>query len=229
MTVDVEPHYGMGIPRDPYSHLNSHFKAFLEIVRQHGIPTILFICGAVAKKFAGLLFDYVDYVDIGIHTHPSLHQRNGKLNEYSFEEQLDMIKKDRELILSSLGVEPKCFRAGEFCANQQTLLALKRLNIGVDSSIYVPYVFKFKNLKEKSWRPFIQEGILRIPVLTYDDRIFETTFFLKRVFIETFDDIKISCILFHSWYHNITKVVSLLKDNYLVNLDYVIDIFSKKE
>ena len=225
LTVDVEPYYTTGTS-DPYYHLRNDFKRFLDLLKRNDVAATLFICGVVARDIQDMLSDFVDYFDIGVHTHPEFHPeyRDGiaKLKMYNVEEQFQMIKRDYDMIHQNLGVRPNVFRAGKLAADRNTLQLLKNIDINMDSSLLIPYIFRLQAIKHKPWRVHLQDGVTRIPILAADSRVLEASFKLKNVFIKLLDNGAPVCIMFHSWWlkgYNLAKVERLFSKNRYCNLN----------
>jgi peptidoglycan/xylan/chitin deacetylase (PgdA/CDA1 family) len=206
LTFDVEPDYTTG-DIDPYRHLSQFFKEIIPVLMKKEVPAVLFITNEVVKRFTEDVLRCADFFEIGIHTHPRSHDefyQSDKLSHYPYEVQYKMIKKDYDIISIFTGKKPELFRAGKFAANEGTLRVLRDIGIRIDSSLTVPYVFRFSSLKYRPWRAFEQDGLLRIPVLAVDHRVFDWSFKLKYEWIK-FIDVKVAycCVCLHSWY--ITK------------------------
>jgi peptidoglycan/xylan/chitin deacetylase (PgdA/CDA1 family) len=201
LTFDVEPDYTTG-DADPYRHLSKFFKNVMPTLIKKEIPAILFITNIVVKQFTEDILQFTDF-EIGVHTHPNYHEeynKNNKLSRYPYEVQYKMIKKDYDLILTHTGKKPKLFRAGKFAANEDTLRVLRDIGIGIDSSLTVPYVFRFKALSKRPWRAFKEYNLIRIPVLAVDMRAFDLYFNLKNIWIDILDGEATCCICLHSWF-----------------------------
>lgn len=229
LTIDVEPY--LHDSANPYSHLDITFRNFLEFVKKRRVPCVLFITGDVAENCNEMLTPYLDYVEIGVHTHPGLQgYPTDKLRQYSLQEQLNMIKKDKESISKFLGIEVRSFRAGKLAANDITLSALRSLNLVIDSSILVPYVFRLRSLSNKPWRPFVQNGLIRIPVLLHDERCVSLSYKLMRRWIDLLEMGKgAGCLLLHSWFPDILRFVSSVDNQSFVNMDYFLDLYRPYE
>jgi hypothetical protein len=213
LTVDVEPDYTTGTV-NPYDHLSTYFRRFLFFIKEEELPAVLFICGVIAHNFRDMLQEYIDLFDVGVHTHPEYHPqyKDGlkRLNMYSPEEQFQMIKRDYDIIYKSLGVRPIAFRAGKLAADDTTISLLKYLEIKIDSSLLVPYIFRLDAIKHKPWRIREQNGVIRIPIIAADNRIIEESFRIKANFINLLDRAAVCCIMFHSWWVNESKLTSAM-------------------
>jgi peptidoglycan/xylan/chitin deacetylase (PgdA/CDA1 family) len=203
LTFDVEPDYTTG-DADPYRHLNQFFKDVVPVLIKKEVPAVLFITNEVVKRFTEDVLRCVDFFEIGVHTHPRLHDefnQTDKLSHYPYEVQHKMIKRDYDIISTFMGIKPKLFRAGKLAANEDTLRVLRDIGIGIDSSLTVPYFFRFSTLSDRPWRAFVHDGLLRIPVLAVDYRVFDWSFKLKNLWINLIDSKEATCcVCFHSWY-----------------------------
>jgi peptidoglycan/xylan/chitin deacetylase (PgdA/CDA1 family) len=200
LTFDVEPSHTMG-DIDPYRHLNIFFRNVVPTLVKKEVPAVLFVTNEVLKRFTEDILGCTDFFEIGIHTHPYFHgEYNGKLSKFPYEVQYRMIKRDYDLIATLIGKKPKLFRAGNFAANKDTLQVLRELGIPIDSSLTVPYVFRYRALSERPWRAFKEDGLVRIPVLAVDRRVFDLSFKLKNIWIGMLDGRTTCCICLHSWF-----------------------------
>lgn len=234
LTLDVEPDYSTRAA-DPYLHLTVFSKAMRKLVKEE-IPVIMFVCGVIAEKYSELLLDCIDKVEIGVHTHPILHVEkhvrkiniaSDKLKDYAFNEQVELIRSDLESITTNFGVRPRCFRAGKLAANDATLDAIKALEINVDSSLYIPYIFKPKAILRKPWTPFTYKGLVRIPVMSYDNELVKPIFRIKRLVASFSSPNSVGCLLLHSWAPSIEKIIDKLLPNNFVSLDEVLQKYGK--
>jgi hypothetical protein len=160
-----------------------------------------------------LLQKYIDSFEVGVHTHPEYHpEYKGvkRLNMYSPEEQFQMIKRDYDMIYKNLGIKPIAFRAGKLATDDTTISVLKHLEIKIDSSLLVPYIFSLEAIKHKPWRIREQNGVMRIPIIAADNRIIEGSFRIKANFIKFLDRTAVCCIMFHSWWINKSKLMSAM-------------------
>jgi peptidoglycan/xylan/chitin deacetylase (PgdA/CDA1 family) len=202
LTFDVEPDYTTG-DTDPCRHLNQFFRYIVPLLIKQEVPAVLFVTSGVAKRFAEYILRCTNFFEIGIHTHPNFHEeynKNNKLSKYPYEVQYKMIKKDYDLISTLTGKNPKLFRAGKFAANEDTLRVLRDIGIQIDSSLTVPYVFRFRALSKRPWRVFKEDNLIRIPVLAVDMRAFDILFRLKNIWIDILDGEATCCICLHSWF-----------------------------
>ena len=91
------------------------------------------------EKYASLC-KYLDESGHGVssHTHPDYAYDINRINmhEYSFEEQVRIISDGKGRIKKWIGKYPIAHRAGNYGANNNTLMALKGNNILIDSSYY---------------------------------------------------------------------------------------------
>jgi peptidoglycan/xylan/chitin deacetylase (PgdA/CDA1 family) len=203
LTIDVEPDYTTG-GSDPYRHLNIFFREIVPKLIKNEVPAILFVTDEVVKHFTEDSLKCADFFEIGVHTHPNFHEEynnyGNKLSNYPYEAQYKMVKRDYDLIATLIGKKPKLFRAGKFAANKDTLRVLRELSIPIDSSLTVPYVFRYRALSERPWRAFKEDGLIRIPVLAVDMRAFDLSFKLKNIWIGMLDGGTTCCICLHSWF-----------------------------
>lgn len=76
--------------------------------------------------------------DLQLHTHPfeMFDCRRYGMREYNLEEQIEIIKRGKDLFYEWFATQPVAHRAGDWAANYDTLKALKANNIFVDSSVF---------------------------------------------------------------------------------------------
>lgn len=156
ITLDVERNWH-GFHKDTYKSLpyenpasytmiGRSIPVLLDAAEKFDVYYTLFITGEVAvankRMLSGLS---ILGHEVGVHTHPYAHPSIFKgmdpndgffdqLPMYSLQEQLEMIKKDKEMIQKHLGVNPTSFRAGRNAFDARTIHALQRLSFQVDSS-----------------------------------------------------------------------------------------------
>ena len=125
--------------------------------------------------------------DIQLHTHPFWCYGRTHMWEYSAEEQTKIIDDGRQLLKDWLGRYPIAHRSGAYGINRDTLQALRRNNINIDSSMF----HKRPNCKVTWSRNQIAEkdGLLEIPVTGFykqkylDFRLFKIKY--RKRFIKT--------------------------------------------
>jgi len=118
---------------------------------------------------------------VQLHTHPSYAYDINRINmhEYSLDEQIRIIGEGKERIIKWIGKAPIAHRAGNYGANNDTLLALKANKIPIDSSFY----FGHPNCKMRLATvndPIYFEQILEIPVSV--DVQFKNLFYFFQIF-----------------------------------------------
>jgi hypothetical protein len=203
LTFNVEPDYTTG-DTAPYRHLNQFLKDVVSVLIKKEVPAVLFITNEVVKLFTKDVLRCVDFFEIGVHTHPRLHDefsQTDKLFHYPNEVQYKIIKRDYDIISTFMGIKPKLFNACKFAANEDTLHVLRDIGIQINRSLIVPYVFRFSTLSDGPLRAFVHDGLLRIPVLAVDHFVFNCSFKLKNLWINLIDSKEATCcVCFHSWY-----------------------------
>ncbi len=115
--------------------------------------------------------------DIQLHMHPAwLSFRDGRrwsdqMFNYTLEKQVELIRLGCDLLAKN-GAEVKAFRAGNFGANNETYLALQKLNIPLASnynSSYSPNDCRVLLPREQN-DIFLQHGIVEIPLTNFQIR-----------------------------------------------------------
>ena len=76
--------------------------------------------------------------DLELHTHPNgmFDPQRESMQEYSLSEQIEIIKRGKELFREWFGQDPVAHRAGDWGANEDTLKALIENGIALDSSMF---------------------------------------------------------------------------------------------
>lgn len=147
LTFDVEAHRGMN-PVESFiwgKALDGNeygLKLIIETLNQYNLKCIFFVDFAEVYDYGFKKIEQVvKYImnnghDVGLHLHPDHFGDKERtfLWEYTYEEQLDMISKCKEIYSRMTGTEPLCFRAGKFGANDDTIRVLETLQISYDFS-----------------------------------------------------------------------------------------------
>jgi len=168
--------------------------ALLDLAKRYGAKVTFAVCPEAALHFPGGRGH-----EVGLHVHPGQEEfrdksftwvvgdeylkRNCKqstnssaLVDYSFEEQLGMLRAGKEYLREKLGIDPKVFVAGRFSLNNNTVRALVREGFTHDASgvpglrtsyldwsllprMAVPYHPSEKSYQEKGQLP-----LLMVPV-----------------------------------------------------------------
>jgi hypothetical protein len=108
--------------------------------------------------------------DLELHTHPNgiFDSKREGMAEYALNEQIDIIRKGKEIFRQWFGREPLAHRAGDWAANSDTLKALKDNEIACDLSHF--YGWKHCPLNELSLTknsPVEYDGVLEIPATVF--------------------------------------------------------------
>lgn len=162
----------------------------LRILNEHGLRGTFFVEPLFACRF-GLdrLREIVDLVvsagqDVQLHLHPEwadearppllggVSSKRPDLSQYSFEEQMTLIARGKEL-LERAGAPPcRAFRAGNYGCNRDTLKALSQNGISFDTSVNASRASSAPDLAriERSQRIARLEGIVEYPVSVFLDR-----------------------------------------------------------
>ncbi|MBU1043910.1 MAG: hypothetical protein KJ915_05875 [Candidatus Omnitrophica bacterium] len=174
ITIDTEfsSHKdGMGI----FGNIAGKFYGiplFMQLARKYNIKFTFFVDvygvrEIFKKEFIKICNELiVEGHELQLHTHPDgLFDKNrGKLCLYSLAEQIQIIKKGKELFESWFRISPLAHRAGDWGANNDTLIALLKNGIRLDSSMFAGY--KYCELSRNS--SLVQsKGIIELPPSTY--------------------------------------------------------------
>jgi len=108
--------------------------------------------------------------DLQLHTHPDgLYDKNrGYMARYALKEQIDIIKKGKEIFKDWLGIEPIAHRAGDWGANYDTLEALRQNDIKIDCSMFLDWALCGLNepILTKN-KPLLFNDILELPATCF--------------------------------------------------------------
>lgn len=180
ITFDVERDWYrvLGTSYDNYKQkgfkmLEYAMPKLLEISEEYSVPYTLFICGEVAQNVPHLFEGLEKNHSIGVHTHPFSHEDIFKgsgpndhdedlLRLYSYEEQKEMISRDKNAIMDYIGVDSNVFRAGKHGADQTTFEVLEKLKFRVDATVNNGYQLV-------GWKPYLHPNSTLIEVPTYCD------------------------------------------------------------
>lgn len=74
--------------------------------------------------------------EVGLHTHPetAFDPKRTEMYQYTLDEQTEIVRDGARLILAWTGVPVASHRAGDYSANEDTLIALERNGVPLDSS-----------------------------------------------------------------------------------------------
>jgi len=143
----------------------------IEIAEKYGYKCEFFVDVYEYKKFGENKFEelcqYISERNHGVqlHTHPSYMYDKNRINmyEYSLKEQIKIIKEGKELIKKWIDKYPIAHRAGNYGADDNTLIALKENGIFIDSSFF----YRHPNCKIKSPTintPILYKDVLEFPI-----------------------------------------------------------------
>ena len=156
----------------------------LKILQEHGLRATFFVEPLFATRFGlaplqeivGLIKDYDQDVQLHMHTEwvdeattPILANSATKrqhIKQYSLEEQCVLVEAGLELLKQAGCEDVKAFRAGSFGANMDTLEALRRNNILIDSSYNYTFLEATCDLEypEPLHQPTWIEGVYEYPL-----------------------------------------------------------------
>lgn len=154
--------------------------------------------------------------EVDLHTHPNrrLSYYKRPLYQNSLEEQINILKYGRDLIHSWTGVQPIAHRGGNYSCNDDTLAALSKLGISIDSSRW------FNNPSN-----FFKENFTVNRVTCYKDTIeVPVTYICYKKSQDTHIDSKLDI----NWLNlnSLIKAVQLAKENNLKTLTLFLHSFS---
>ena len=164
--------------------------------------------------------------ELAVHSHPEWISRDGRIHmwQYSYSEQLSMLSEMKQDIQKWSGSHPISHRAGAYGADENTLRALKSLNLAVDSSNFAEH----KNCKiQLCYNQVVRtNGLIEFPVTGFHKIKRLNLRWLKIAFSKDFvkTDIETCTLEELKWYveyaiHKNLKIVNLFMHSYsLFNL-----------
>jgi len=177
ITIDTEvgekaKNFDGGFEKLVIGDINGEFYGvpkIMELSEKYGFKCEFFVDVYEYKKFGEERFKKLcQDIDkrgheVQLHTHPSYAYDKDRINmyEYSIEEQIKIIKDGKELIKKWIDKYPIAHRAGNYGANDDTLIALKENGIFIDSSFF------YKHPNSKINAPTINTPILYKDVLQF--------------------------------------------------------------
>ena len=183
LTVDVEASFYRDIP------LSFPTRVYGEIEGQfYGVPRIMDICDKYGVKatFFVNVYEYKIYGeeklkelcayisnrghDVQLHTHPmcAYDRKRGYMTDYSLEEQTEIIADGKSLLQKWIGKSPIAHRAGDFAADKNTLEALRRNDIMIDSSLALGWPLCKLNDSFSTKNQIVTiDGILEVPITVF--------------------------------------------------------------
>ena len=175
ITVDVEDAHNINSTLDIiYGKLNNKY---------FGFPKIINICNSfgISATFFLDVFEYIRYGekafenickemiekghDVQLHIHPNRcsDEKRLRMEEYSLEEQIEIIKAGKELIKKWTGEYPVAYRGGGYYSiNKDTITALKENNIPIDTTMF--YGNPDCKLTFSKNKVVERDGIIEVPV-----------------------------------------------------------------
>jgi len=179
ITIDTEvgekaKNYQYGFEKLVMGEIGEKFYGvpkIIEISEKYGFKCEFFVDVYEYKKFGEEKFEKLcQDIDekghsVALHTHPSYAYDKDRINmyEYTLDEQIKIIKEGKELIKKWIGKYPIAHRAGNYGANDDTLIALRENGIFIDSSFF----YKHPNSKINAPTintPVLYNNVLQFPV-----------------------------------------------------------------
>src|SRR5262249_53271335 len=108
--------------------------------------------------------------DVELHTHPdaAYDPKRHEMYEYSLDEQTTIVRDGVRLLESWTGQPVVAHRAGAYSADENTLIALERNGVTVDSSLFWEYPkSKLNALPLPRNSPGVYRTVLELPVTAY--------------------------------------------------------------
>jgi hypothetical protein len=203
ITVDVESSENFPLPEQVHAGCRDGARCSLMdiayILREHGVAGTFFLNVYEHQRWGeGAMRDIARGLqttgqDVALHTHPqwAYDSRRAEMYEYSGEEQRTIIEDGIRQLASWTGQPVVAHRAGDYSADERTLMELDRNGLVIDSSLFWGHphcgltgIGLPKNI------PASRNGIMEIPVTIYQrlerPRMF-TSLFAARTSIQKID------------------------------------------
>lgn len=161
----------------------------LKVLNENGLRAVFFVEPLFAARFGiapleeivGLITEAGQTVELHLHTEwadeaisplfPDIGEKRQHICYFSFEEQCLLVQEAIRL-MKDAGVEKlSAYRAGSFGANNQTLGALARNGIYIDSSLNSTAPPCEIKVTEPMKQPRILDGVLEVPMTVFTDGI----------------------------------------------------------
>ena len=171
------------------SHGDFALPKTLEILNKNGLRGVFFVEPLFAARFG---IDYLKTIvqliqdagqEVQLHLHPEwtdeirpailddISRKRQHLSYYSLLEQTDLISFGRNLLSQAGCANVSAFRAGSFAANVDTMEALRRNGIAIDSSLNRCYAISgadFPGTRDFD-TPFVHNDVAIFPVSVFKD------------------------------------------------------------
>lgn len=145
ITVDVEQDVDKNfVYQGTYRNIDEGLPKIIEVCEKYGAKLTLLVTPDMTMKERIINLSTNRQHEIGLHVHPEYVQdfnliKGTKamtfLNQLSYEEQREVIRKSVGLFLENLNIRPTSFRGGKFGINGDTLSILEKEGFLVDTSV----------------------------------------------------------------------------------------------
>ena len=161
----------------------------LKILNEYGLKAVFFVEPLFALRFGmsplqeiiGLIQETGQRVELHLHTEwvdesrtpvfPDIREKRQHITNFALDEQEQLIRKGIELLLSAGANDLHAFRAGSFAASNQTLQALAKTPIRIDSSLNpVAPPCEIESGKKQIQVHEIN-GVLEVPMTVFQDGV----------------------------------------------------------
>lgn len=183
ITVDVEDPYNPNEMYRIWGDMQGErygVPTIIEILNRYGLKGVFFVdvyehAIHTKTRMRGLL-EYIAAQDheVQLHTHPGVDTEKfgkGGMARRDPDQQTRILECGMQFIRDTLGTVPVAHRAGGYKADLNTLKALRRVGISVDSSLFYKASGCLIDTKGNRFNsPVIIEDILEVPITTVDVR-----------------------------------------------------------
>ncbi len=150
---------------------------FVKILKEYDFKATFFVdVYTINKPFLKSFVQAIDELkkqghDLQLHTHPqgTFDPKRSGMKDYSLNEQIEIIKKGKELFYEWFATTPIAHRAGDWAANYDTLKALTANDIWIDSSMFFGWSNCALNNPALTKNISVwQDGLLEIPASVFE-------------------------------------------------------------
>jgi hypothetical protein len=150
------------------------YPKIMDICNEFNIKATFFLDVFEYKRYGEKTFENIcqemikNGHDVQLHVHPNrgYDEKRWRMEEYSLEEQIKIIREGKELIKKWTGEYPVAYRGGGYYSiNKDTITALKKNNIPMDTTMF--YGNPDCKLTFSKNRVVKKDGIIEVPVTIF--------------------------------------------------------------
>lgn len=175
VTIDTEGLNKIGYDKD-ISLYKKSFPLIKEIFDLNNIKKATFFISVFEQyqygdELLNYIYKYTKDYEIGLHTHPIWIDKNRlNMHQYSYDEQYNMIKDGKKILEDLYNQQILVHRAGAYGLNHNTIRALKKNNIPIDSSMF--YVHDNCKIRYSKNQIVKTKDIMEVPVTIFQREMY---------------------------------------------------------